>query len=565
MTAYPSMDWRAGSYLRSNTHNKNCVVFTQPSDIADIIRKGVLLVVCDSSSNVANEIMTAQAAAQTAARQVMQSYYADNSDNHPQHLLAKAVRTATRQVSTYQAEPHPELRTAICACLVFEDTAYVAQIGQIRAYTLCHGEFGHVTGATQHQSSDLLIEAQYSLKPGDRILLCTDGIYRTLQAEQLLAILHQSLSPQQAVDALIKTAIDGNAQDDASAIALYFNSGRATNLTWTTRRKAIWQTAAFLSVLIIAVLLIGLLIFSPQSLPAMIGGSSNPTRVVRDNVVSTRIEAVSTIAGSPGTKSHLATKSATAVPRLNNPPKISAIDYRQGRTLVHGGVPFGPLPFTVSDVDSPVNSLTVTASSSDQRLLPSSNIFITGTNASRAITVIPNPSYAGTVTVTVTVSDGLTSNSTSFAFRSDWRRFMPIVFGSSFLQQSRSCHVEPVDCFEPNNEFTTATPLIFPTTLSATLNGKADERDYYTVNLQAGVQYVFDLTFNSGDLDVYLYLGSNQITPLAESARSNTTSEHIAFKALVSGKYYILVFNFPPRGQTTSKLRSYYLSVTRAK
>ena len=64
------------------------------------------------------------------------------------------------------------------------------------------------------------------------------------------------------------------------------------------------------------------------------------------------------------------------------------------------------IPFTVGDVETAVGSLTVTATSSDQAVVPNANIVIGGAGAGRTITLTPVANQFGTTTITVTVQDG---------------------------------------------------------------------------------------------------------------------------------------------------------------
>ena len=75
----------------------------------------------------------------------------------------------------------------------------------------------------------------------------------------------------------------------------------------------------------------------------------------------------------------------------------------------------GPLTITVGDIDSSVNGLIVTAISSDQGLIPDGNLVISGTGASRTITVTPAADQnGGPVTITLTVSDGALTTQRTF-------------------------------------------------------------------------------------------------------------------------------------------------------
>ena len=74
----------------------------------------------------------------------------------------------------------------------------------------------------------------------------------------------------------------------------------------------------------------------------------------------------------------------------------------------------GALAFTIGDIETVATSLSVSATSSDQTLLPNANLVIVGTGASRTITATPAANQNGTATVTVTVGDGTTTTNDTF-------------------------------------------------------------------------------------------------------------------------------------------------------
>ena len=98
-------------------------------------------------------------------------------------------------------------------------------------------------------------------------------------------------------------------------------------------------------------------------------------------------------------------------PTNNTPPTISTII----KQSVVTGTVMSPVGFTVNDAESPASSLVVTATSSDQTTIPNSNIAVTGTGASRSITLTPAAGVTTVIPVTVTLyaSDGLAFSSPS--------------------------------------------------------------------------------------------------------------------------------------------------------
>jgi len=112
---------------------------------------------------------------------------------------------------------------------------------------------------------------------------------------------------------------------------------------------------------------------------------------------------------SDGALSAIDTFVVTVTP-INDAPTISDIS---DQTL-NEDTATGPLSFTVGDVETAADSLTVTGSSSNPALVPNADIVFGGSGASRNVTVTPATNQSGTATITVTVSDGALSASDTF-------------------------------------------------------------------------------------------------------------------------------------------------------
>jgi uncharacterized repeat protein (TIGR01451 family) len=108
---------------------------------------------------------------------------------------------------------------------------------------------------------------------------------------------------------------------------------------------------------------------------------------------------------SDGTLTDTATVSIT-IDGVNDAPTIANIPNL--RTTV--GVPVGPVPFTVGDVDTNPVMLELAGESSDTALLPPGNIVFGGSGVNRSIILYPVEGLSGAATITVTVADGLDSS-----------------------------------------------------------------------------------------------------------------------------------------------------------
>lgn len=87
-----------------------------------------------------------------------------------------------------------------------------------------------------------------------------------------------------------------------------------------------------------------------------------------------------------------------------DPPTISAIDDQ----VINEDGTTDALAFTVGDIDTPVDSLDIVASSSNPTLLPNTDLTLAGAGMNRTITATPAADQNGSATITLTVTDAET-------------------------------------------------------------------------------------------------------------------------------------------------------------
>jgi subtilisin-like proprotein convertase family protein len=91
----------------------------------------------------------------------------------------------------------------------------------------------------------------------------------------------------------------------------------------------------------------------------------------------------------------------TAQYDLFKAPTISSIPNQ----TIQSNSSTGPLPFTIGDAETPPNELIVSGSSSNQVLVPNTNIVFGGSGANRTVTVTPATNQKGVAQITITVTD----------------------------------------------------------------------------------------------------------------------------------------------------------------
>ena len=121
--------------------------------------------------------------------------------------------------------------TTVVAALLGHDAAWVAHVGDSRCYLLPagqplqavtedHGEGGYLTQALGLDRGISPGVLQIPLAPGDRLLLCTDGLTNMVDDAEVESILREAAEPQDACDALTAAALDAGGIDNVTTIVV---------------------------------------------------------------------------------------------------------------------------------------------------------------------------------------------------------------------------------------------------------------------------------------------------------------------------------------------------------
>jgi serine/threonine protein phosphatase PrpC len=163
--------------------------------------------------------------------------------------LRSAVGTANQQLrDTVDANPQLEgMGTTLTATLFSGSKIGMVHIGDSRAYLLRDGEFAQITKddtyvqmlvdegrisleeASSHPQRSLLtraldgrdVDPEYSVRqvlPGDRYLICSDGLSGVVSAETIGEALRDYTDPQQCVERLVQLALRGGGPDNITVV-----------------------------------------------------------------------------------------------------------------------------------------------------------------------------------------------------------------------------------------------------------------------------------------------------------------------------------------------------------
>jgi dienelactone hydrolase len=171
---------------------------------------------------------------------------------------------------------------------------------------------------------------------------------------------------------------------------------------------------------------------------------------------------------------------------------------------------YGPLTLVVKDTESAENTLTLSAASSNPVLVPVGKIAFGGQNYGRTVTVTPETGQTGQATITLTVSDGSNTASTSFMLEVVDQNTPPTVAGLPSYAVTAPAGTPPAIAFTVGDAETAAADLrVTATSSNAELVSSANivvagsgENRTVTVTPETGATGAATLTLAVSDGDI---------------------------------------------------------------
>jgi serine/threonine protein phosphatase PrpC len=228
--------------------NEDSACAVTPEDAAVLDSKGVLMVVADGmGGHEAGEL-----ASRMAVDCIRRVYYGADSD--PQSALTLALHQANREILQH-ARLNPLLTgmgTTCTAIAVVNGFVWLAHVGDTRLYLIRDGNAYRMTQdhsvtmdlvkrglltlseADHHQERNIILRAvgtresveaatwkdPFPVRPGDRLLVCSDGFYETVPDEEIGRICLAAPRSVQACEALLNTALERDGSDNITVAVL---------------------------------------------------------------------------------------------------------------------------------------------------------------------------------------------------------------------------------------------------------------------------------------------------------------------------------------------------------
>ena len=197
--------------------------------------------------------VASQRAVQFVAEELMEAMNAPE-EAQPPKSLNQAVRAANEKVYAMAMENQNQRgmgATLVAAC-IYENEAYVANVGDSRAYAFRDHALMQITKdhsvveemvangsitreeARVHPQKNIITRAigtdpvteadifEYDYLPGDCLLLCSDGLSGMVEDEEIMQILDREMDAEHTVTELIEEAKEHGGSDNVTAICIRF-------------------------------------------------------------------------------------------------------------------------------------------------------------------------------------------------------------------------------------------------------------------------------------------------------------------------------------------------------
>ncbi len=231
-------------------------VLTMSCTYKSVVHQLGLFVVADGmggheGGEIASQVAM-QALAQTLLRNVFASELAGDSLSAEaiQNWMVKAIRRANDRVYLERQRRENDMGTTVTAAFVEDWTLYLAHVGDCRAYrwgedglqqlTADHSIVAGMVAAGTVEPEEIYTHPQRSviyrcigdhptvevdtstlpLSPGDRLILCCDGLWEMLRNEGIEDVMLRESDPQTACDIMVEQANLAGGTDNISVIVV---------------------------------------------------------------------------------------------------------------------------------------------------------------------------------------------------------------------------------------------------------------------------------------------------------------------------------------------------------
>ena len=228
---------------QKRSNNEDFALFFEPKTADEMLQSGSLYIVADGVGGA----QAGERASRYACEKVMFEYYHNPEIESPGERLERAIRQASGEIFTHAENKGIRMATTIVAAAIRRNKLTIANVGDSRAYLIRNGVPYQIT--KDHTEVEQMVEdglltreeartakgknklarsvggeanalvdvVEYELHPGDKLLLCSDGLTR-YATQTDLAQFTQRGTPEEIVKRLVDYANGMGGADNITSI-----------------------------------------------------------------------------------------------------------------------------------------------------------------------------------------------------------------------------------------------------------------------------------------------------------------------------------------------------------
>lgn len=254
----PQITTLARSAVGNRNYQQDALYVSPSKVLASNKKTRVLALVCDGMGGMADGGKASRTAIQMMVQEFQQ--VEKNPDLNIPAFFRQGICTIDHVISSFPKENGKGSGTTMVACIVEDNRLYWASVGDSRIYIIRNHEIRQVTRdhnywlrlqekvaageMTQEEAmasryKEALISylgmgnvslmdintSPFEMQYGDMVMLCSDGITKTLPDRQIKEIiLADAVKPEQKAEALVEAATHANShsQDNTSVVLLHY-------------------------------------------------------------------------------------------------------------------------------------------------------------------------------------------------------------------------------------------------------------------------------------------------------------------------------------------------------
>lgn len=242
------------------THNEDTLLSIEPLSSKGILEEKYigLFAVADGLGGYEGGEIASSLALRVLAENIVKSLFLSELGGKPSvvndelisKVLTQAVRAANSEIYAQSQVQGNNMSTTLVAALLVNNTAYIANVGDSRIYLLQGEELRQITtdhslvaalvaageitpeevyahprrnvitrclGIQQSVEADLFTKV---LKPGNSLLLCSDGLWEMVRNNEIRDVVLRAQNPQAACEQLVELANQNGGVDNISVIVV---------------------------------------------------------------------------------------------------------------------------------------------------------------------------------------------------------------------------------------------------------------------------------------------------------------------------------------------------------